>query len=115
MPASVQADVRAATKTLLGILEALRGDAHAAVARNEATPPSISERVSGIPGDMGRYLGAPTSTMMRDLAIAEEQFGPQRAALRTLVQETIPKIEAALETAGAPYTPGRVPEPEPDR
>ena len=53
--------------------------------------------------------------MMRDLAIAEEQFGPQRAALRTLVQETIPKIEAALEQAGAPYTAGRIPAPEPDR
>jgi hypothetical protein len=47
--------------------------------------------------------------MQRDLAIAEEQFAPQRAALRTLVQETIPRIEAALEKAGAPYTPGRLP------
>jgi hypothetical protein len=46
---------------------------------------------------------------MRDLAIAEAAFEPQRAALRTLVQETIPKIEAALEKAGAPYTTGRVP------
>ena len=108
VPATVQTDVRAAIKTMQGVLEALRGDALLR-ARYEATPPSINERVSGIPGDMGRHLGAPTSTMLRDLAIAEEQFGPQRAALRTLVQETIPKIEAALEKAGAPYTAGRVP------
>lgn len=114
VPATVRTDVRAAIETLRGILEALRGD-DILSGRNEATPPSISRRVGGISGDIGRHLGAPTSTMMRDLAIVEEQFGPQRAALRTLVRETIPKIEAALEKAGAPYTPGRIPEPEPDR
>jgi flagellar hook-length control protein FliK len=47
--------------------------------------------------------------MIRDLDIAESQFTSQRATLRTLVQETIPKLEAALEKAGAPYTPGRLP------
>jgi len=108
VPASVQADVRAAIKTLQGILDALRGD-DVLRARQEGSPPSISERVSGIPGDMGRTLAPPTATMMRDREIAEAEFGPQRAALRTLVQETIPKIEAALEKAGAPYTPGRLP------
>ncbi|MBI5601390.1 MAG: hypothetical protein HY944_07460, partial [Gemmatimonadetes bacterium] len=105
VPASVQADVRAAIKVNEGILEALRGDAILG-GRNEATPPSISSRVSV---DMGRTLGAPTNTMIRDLDIAESQFASQRTALRTLVQETIPKIEAALEKAGAPYTPGRLP------
>jgi len=108
VPSSVQGDVRAAIKTLQGILDALRGD-NVLRERQEGTPPSISERVSGIPGDMGRTLAPPTATMMRDLEIAEQEFGPQRSALRTLVQETIPKIEAALEKAGAPYTPGRLP------
>ncbi|MBA4071827.1 MAG: glycosyl hydrolase [Gemmatimonas sp.] len=103
--ASVQIDVRAAIKVIEGVLEALRGDAILA-GRNEATPPSISSRVSV---DMGRTLGPPTNTMVRDLDIAESQFTSQRAALRVLVQETIPKLEAALEKAGAPYTPGRLP------
>jgi hypothetical protein len=105
VPATVQADVRAAIKVNDGILEALRGDGILG-GRNEATPPSISSRVSV---DMGRTLGAPTNTMIRDLDIAESQFTSQRATLRTLVQETIPKLEAALEKAGAPYTPGRLP------
>ncbi|MBW7934713.1 MAG: glycosyl hydrolase, partial [Gemmatimonadaceae bacterium] len=108
VPAAVQNDVRAALKALQGISEALSGD-NILRGRNEGTPPSIAERVGGIAGDMGRFLGAPTSTMQRDLAIAESEFAAQRAALRTLVQETIPKIEAALEKAGAPYTPGRLP------
>jgi photosystem II stability/assembly factor-like uncharacterized protein len=105
VPVAVQGDVRAAIQALRGILEALRGDDILA-ARNEGTPPSLSDRV-GV--DMGRTLGVPTNTMERDLAIVAEQLGPQVTALRTLVQETIPKIEAALEKAGAPYTPGRVP------
>ncbi|MBI2407763.1 MAG: glycosyl hydrolase [Gemmatimonadetes bacterium] len=108
VPVAVQGDVRAAIKSLRAISEALSGD-NILRGRNEGTPPSVSERVGSIPGDMGRHLGAPTATMMRDLAIAEAAFEPQRAALRTLVQETIPKIEAALEKAGAPYTTGRVP------
>lgn len=110
VPAAVRVDVRAAIGTLRGVLEALRGDEILA-GRYEATPPSISSRVSV---DMGRTLGLPTSTMERDLTIAAEQLAPQVATLRTLVRETIPKLEAALEKAGAPYTPGRIPEPEPD-
>lgn len=105
VPASVQADVRTAIKVNEGVLEALRGDA-ILTGRNEATPPSINGRVSV---DMGRTLGAPTAIMVRDLDIAEFQFAAQRASLRTLVQETIPKIEAALVKAGAPYSPGRLP------
>ena len=104
-PAAVQADVRAAIRQLRGILDALRGD-EVLSSRQEGTPPSIGDRV-GV--DMGRTLAAPTATMARDLAIAEQQLAPQLTALRTLVKETIPKIETALEKAGAPYTPGRVP------
>ncbi|MBM3907314.1 MAG: glycosyl hydrolase [Gemmatimonadetes bacterium] len=105
VPAPVQADVRTAITVIESVLEALRGD-NILAGRNEATPPSIGSRVQV---DMGRTLGPPTNTMIRDLDIAESQFTAQRATLRTLVQETIPKIEAALEKAGAPYTPGRVP------
>ena len=107
VPAAVQGDVRAAIKTLRGILETLRGDDELR-ARQEGTPPSISERVGF---DNGRTLEPPTATMMRDLEIAEQQLPAARDALRALVKETIPKIEAALEKAGAPYTPGRIPEP----
>jgi photosystem II stability/assembly factor-like uncharacterized protein len=107
VPASVQSDVRAAIKQLQAIVEALRGD-DVLRGRQEGAPPSISERAGA---DMGRSLGAPTATMMREVAIAEELLPPQVAALRKLVQETIPSIEKALEKAGAPYTPGRVPDP----
>ena len=105
VPVAVQLAIPTAVQALRGILEALRGDDILA-ARNEGTPPSISDRVSV---DMGRTLGPPTTTMLRDVTYAEQLFAPQRAALRTLVQETIPGIEAALEKAGAPYTPGRIP------
>ncbi len=113
-PRAVHDNLRAADKTLQGILVALRGD-DALRARSEGTPTSINERVSGIDGDMSRTLGPPTATHQRDLAIAEQAFPPQLAALRTLVAETIPGIERALEKAGAPYTPGRIPEPPASR
>jgi hypothetical protein len=44
------------------------------------------------------------------LAIAEEQFVPLLAKLKTAVEVELAAIEKELNAAGAPWTPGRIPD-----
>ena len=53
---------------------------------------------------------APTQTHRDSYAIAAEEFAQQLANLRALVQVDLSKLEKDMEAAGAPWTPGRVPE-----
>jgi len=41
-------------------------------------------------------------------AVAEEQLGPVMAALQGIMTEDIKAIDAVLDGARAPWTPGRV-------
>jgi photosystem II stability/assembly factor-like uncharacterized protein len=90
------------------VLRALRGDV-ALRARNENTPPSISERVREIVDSQRFSLGRPTGTQRQAYAIAGEEFTAELAKLRKLIEDLQP-VEKALDLAGAPWTPGRLPE-----
>ena len=52
---------------------------------------------------------APTGTSRQAYATASEAFEKQLATLRTLVETDLRALEGAMEKAGAPWTPGRVP------
>lgn len=91
------------------ILRALRGDI-AARARNENTPPSIADRVSTIVNDQRMSTSRPTQTQMDHYAIASKDFEQVLAQLRALMEGDLAKLEKAMEIAGAPWTPGRIPE-----
>jgi photosystem II stability/assembly factor-like uncharacterized protein len=91
------------------ILRTLRGDV-AARARNENTPPSITERVGTIVNDQRMSTSRPTQTQMDHYAIASKDFEQALAQLRALVEGDLTKLEKAMEAAGAPWTPGRIPE-----
>jgi hypothetical protein len=39
--------------------------------------------------------------------VAESEFGELSADLLTLLETDLPRLEAELEAAGAPWTPGR--------
>jgi photosystem II stability/assembly factor-like uncharacterized protein len=91
------------------ILRALRGDV-ALRERNENTPISISERVAEIEGSGFHSLDKPTTTQQETYKIASEEFGQELAKLRTLVEVDVKNLEKALDLAGAPWTPGRLPE-----
>ena len=91
------------------ILRVLRGDA-AIAARQENIAPSIQDRVSGIIEGERFSLAKPTQTHVTDYAIAAEEFGQQLAKLRSLVESDLTKLQHDMEAAGAPWTPGRVPE-----
>jgi photosystem II stability/assembly factor-like uncharacterized protein len=91
------------------IQRALRGDPILA-ARNENVPASISDRLQGIMEGERFALTRPTQTHRNDYAIAAEEFTQQLSRLRNLLQVDVANLERQMEAAGAPWTPGRLPE-----
>jgi hypothetical protein len=91
------------------ILRALRGDVE--IARlSEIVPSSISDRVSTIMDGERFSLAKPTQTHRDSYGIAAAEFSDQLAKLHALVEVDLTKLEKDMEAAGAPWTPGRVPE-----
>jgi len=91
------------------ILRALRGDA-ALAARYENVPSSINDRLNGIMEGERFAITRPTQTHLQAYAIAADEFAQQLAKLRNLIQVDLAKLEKDMEAAGAPWTPGRLPE-----
>ena len=94
------------------ILRALRGDVVLA-ARNENVPTSINDRLQNIMEGERFAITRPTQTHLDAYAIASDEFSQQLAKLRTLIQVDLAKLEKDMEAAGAPWTPGRIPEWQP--
>ena len=103
------AEARALEARLRDIDTALRGD-HVAARYEMPTAPSITDRVEGIVGTQWTTTSAPTGTSLDAYAIAADEFQVQLAALTTLVEKDLRGLEEKLEGAGAPWTPGRIPE-----
>jgi predicted RNase H-like nuclease (RuvC/YqgF family) len=91
------------------IQRALIGDKELAK-RNEPVSSSINDRVEGIMEGERFALARPTQSHMNDYNIAAAEFAEQLGKLRTLVDVDLTKLEKDMEAAGAPWTPGRVPE-----
>ena len=91
------------------ILRALSGD-KALQKRNEPVPSSINDRVTNIMDGERFSLAKPTQSHIDNYNIAAAEFTEQLARLHTLVEADLTKLEKDMEAAGAPWTPGRVPE-----
>ena len=91
------------------IRRALRGDVEMAK-RSENVPSSISQRVSSVMEGERFSLARPTQSHRDSYNIAASEFTEQLARLRALVEVDLAKLEKDMEAAGAPWTPGRVPE-----
>jgi len=91
------------------ILRAVRGDVELA-RKNENVPSSINERVNSVMEGERFSLAKPTQSHVDSYNIAAAEFGEQLAKLRMLVEVDLVKLEKDMEAAGAPWTPGRVPE-----
>lgn len=102
-------DALSIEKRLNAILIALRGDV-VLRARNENTPTSISERIDNILSEQRMSTSRPTQSHIDSLKIADEEFRVELDKLRTLLEVDLKNLDKALETAGAPWTPGRLPE-----
>jgi hypothetical protein len=78
--------------------------------RNKGTPVSIAERVGYIVAGQRLSLARPTQTQMDAYRIASQDFAEELAALRKLIDVDLRTLEKALDLAGAPWTPGRLPD-----
>jgi photosystem II stability/assembly factor-like uncharacterized protein len=90
------------------ILRDLRGDTVLAN-RNYNVPVSISDRVGYAGRASTQSLTAPTATQKESFAIASKEFAAELAKLKKLADEDLPALEKKLDTFGAPWTPGRLP------
>ncbi len=87
------------------ILGALRGGRDL----TDTPPPSINQRISTITQRIRMSALRPTQSQQDQYAIAAEDFKVAMAKLKTLLEVDLPKLEKSLETAGAPWSAGRLP------
>ncbi|MCZ6682588.1 MAG: glycosyl hydrolase, partial [Planctomycetota bacterium] len=93
---------------LSGLQTRLRGD-RTRSRRNEPTPPSINGRVQNVVSSQWNATSAPTKTEQDAYRHAGTEFAEALGELRALADD-LEKLEAKLEAAGAPWTPGRIPQ-----
>jgi photosystem II stability/assembly factor-like uncharacterized protein len=91
------------------ILRVLRGDDELEQ-RYEPLPSSINNRMQAILEGERFSLAKPTQSHIDDYNIAAGEFADELSKLHALVEVDLAKLEKDMEAAGAPWTPGRVPE-----
>jgi photosystem II stability/assembly factor-like uncharacterized protein len=102
-------DVLAIEEKLRTIQKKMYGDRVAGMIDKD-TPPSISNRLYSVIYDGYGTTSDPTTTMKDQLQIASEEFDAVLNDLKNIIETDIKSLEIKLEAAGAPYTPGRIPD-----
>jgi photosystem II stability/assembly factor-like uncharacterized protein len=102
-------DVRSLEGKLKTISNRMNGDG-TANRLDIDTPPSISNRLFSAVYDGYGSTSDPTSTMKEQLQIAGDEFEGALNELKAVVNTDVKALEQKLEAAGAPYTPGRLPD-----
>ena len=74
------------------------------------TPPSINDRIGYVVGAQRLSTARPTQTQANQYAAAAQDFEGVLSQLRQLIEVDLARLEKQLEAAGAPWTPGRIPE-----
>ena len=99
-------EVREIEFRLMDVMEKFRGDPTKS-RRNESAYPGLSSRIRTMMfGAMGSTEG-PTGTHKRQYDIAGEEFQEAIGDLRQIVEVDLPALNAKLDEAGEPWTPGR--------
>jgi photosystem II stability/assembly factor-like uncharacterized protein len=101
-------DIRAIEAKLKEVSQQFYGDGVAGRLDIDA-PPSLMNRLFSAIYDGFGSTSDPTTTMKEQLQLAGEEFEGVMNALKA-VNNDIKALEQKLEAAGAPYTPGRMPE-----
>ena len=70
-------------------------------------PPTPAGRLGWLGYEQGRSTADPTGTHLMSFNIAKEEFGPLLDQLKSLIKNDLESLESKLESADAPYTPGR--------
>lgn len=77
---------------------------------NEGVPASIAERIQAAASPGRGATQHPTKTAQEQYQIGTDELAVQIPKLRKLVEVDINALERQLDAAGAPATPGRLPE-----
>jgi photosystem II stability/assembly factor-like uncharacterized protein len=109
--AALAAKAQELHRRLKDLYEKISGDKVIAE-HNEPAPPAILQRLQTSIG--WGNMTAPTRTQQDAYRFAAQEFGPVLDGLRQLVEVDLKQLEDQLESAGAPWTPGRVPRWKPD-
>ena len=80
---------------------------------NEPTTPGIVDRVDQVVGGAWGSTSAPTATHRRNYEIASTDLGKALETLRGLIADLEP-LEKQAQAAGATWTPGRIPDWQPE-
>jgi hypothetical protein len=77
---------------------------------NEGVPASISDRIQAAASPLRGTTSHPTKTAAEQYQIGSDQLALQIPKLRKLIEIDIRNLEKQLDAAGAPPTPGRLPD-----
>jgi len=102
-------EIREVERKMEEINRSFRGDGSMS-RRQYPTDPSVIGRVERVVYGLWESSSAPTETMKQSLQIAEDQFGELYPRIKEIGEVDMETIQNKLETAGAPYTPGKLPE-----
>ena len=103
--------VRAAEKELDDILFAFQGKKPAASQEeNPPAPVPLNLRLSALVETQVRSTSGVTRTQRTMVDILRQEFPPVRERIRKMQEVELPAIEKEMEAAGAPWTPGRLPD-----
>lgn len=72
----------------------------------ERTQPTVRSRLNTVMTGLGGSTYGPTQTHRDQFAYAQAEYDALRTSLRTLVDRSIPSLEAELVAAGGPWVPG---------
>lgn len=98
-------EVNALDDKLDEVIQALRGGREL----TDTPTPSINQRISAIVQRIRMTALRPSQTLQDQYGIAAEDFKVALAKLKALTETDMAKLEKALDTAGAPWSAGRVP------
>lgn len=109
IPLKVREETGTLEKRLTEIARSLRGDP-VMRARQEPVAVSISDRVSFAAQSLRLSTGHPTKTAMESYQIGSDELAAEIPKLRRLIETDLRALEKQLDAAGAPPTPGRLPD-----
>jgi len=71
---------------------------------------SIAERVGAVLDATRFAIAKPTGTQREAYRVASADLAREVDKLRKLIETDVKELEKAMDAAGAPWTPGRLPE-----
>jgi hypothetical protein len=109
LPYKLHEEAMRIEKGLGEVNTALNGD-RIIRSHNEGSPASIAEHMQAAAAPTRTTTGRPTKTAAEQYQIASDELASEIPKVRKLVETDIKALEKQLDAAGAPPTPGRLPE-----